>query len=377
MKALSYHPVAKWIIGLILLLGLFFFHEFIVPALGATIIIFVTWKAYTELLHLCQGNGLVASTLATLFVVLVIIIPFLWLAHYLFHELQLLIAWVTELNRFGKATPQWIQNLPLVGEQLNFWWETFLTKPNGVNDLLARAGLRNIFAYSVTITKEVTRHFTGLGFTLLFMMLTLFFLYKDGPKLAKEIDTVGEKVFPDRWQRISRIVPALVSSTVIGMIVIAIGEGIVFGFVYYFVGAPSPFTLGVVTGIFALVPGGAPFSMTMVSLYLVGSGSPISGIILFCWGTVQLFVVDKTIRPHLVGGAVKLPILPTIIGLVGGIKTMGLIGLFIGPVIMALMVTLWREWVHEEEHKIPEAEPKRRFKKISSQESGKEEGSGG
>lgn len=63
---------------------------------------------------------------------------------------------------------------------------------------------------------------------------------------------------------------------------------------------------------------------------------------------MQLFIVDKTIRPRLVGGSVKLPFLPTILGLVGGVKTMGIIGLFIGPVVMALLVALWREWVHEE-----------------------------
>lgn len=362
MKALSFHPVAKWIIGLILVLGLFFFHEFIVPALGAMIIAFVTWQSYSDLLCLCKGRELVAASVATVFIVLAIVLPFIWLAHYSLNEIQGLFEWITALNRDGKPTPDWIQNLPLVGDELNKWWESFLNRPNGVNELLAKAGLKNIFSYSMVITKEITRHFAGLGFTLLFMIITLFFLYKDGRSICEQIDIVGERVFPDRWHRISRIVPTLISSTVTGMVVIAIGEGIVFGFVYYFVGAPSPLTLGVITGVFALIPGGAPLSMTMVSLYLVGSGSTTSGLILFAWGTIQLFVVDKTIRPRLVGGAVKLPFLPTIMGLVGGVKTMGVIGLFIGPVIMALIVALWREWVHEEDHRIPEPEPKKAIK---------------
>jgi predicted PurR-regulated permease PerM len=97
----------------------------------------------------------------------------------------------------------------------------------------------------------------------------------------------------------------------------------------------------------ALVPGGAPLSFTLVSIYLAASGSYVAGIALLVWGSVELFIVDKTIRPRLVGGPIKLPFLPTFFGLVGGVKTMGFLGLFIGPVLMALLVAIWREWMRE------------------------------
>ncbi|WP_287095587.1 AI-2E family transporter, partial [Mesorhizobium sp.] len=70
---------------------------------------------------------------------------------------------------------------------------------------------------------------------------------------------------------------------------------------------------------------------------------------LFIWGSVELFIVDKTLRPKLVGGPIKLPFLPTFFGLIGGVKTMGFLGLFIGPVLMALLVAIWREWLREVE----------------------------
>jgi len=106
-------------------------------------------------------------------------------------------------------------------------------------------------------------------------------------------------------------------------------------------------TLGVITGVMALIPGGAPLSFTLVSAYLVANGSFVAGIGLFTWGAVELFIVDKTVRPRLVGGPIKLPFLPTFFGLVGGVKTMGFLGLFIGPVLMALIVSIWREWIRE------------------------------
>jgi predicted PurR-regulated permease PerM len=89
--------------------------------------------------------------------------------------------------------------------------------------------------------------------------------------------------------------------------------------------------------------------MSLVSIYLVASGSLWAGIALFLWGTIELFIVDKTLRPKLVGGPIKLPFLPTFFGLVGGVKTMGFLGLFIGPVLMAIIVAIWREWIREAE----------------------------
>ena len=107
----------------------------------------------------------------------------------------------------------------------------------------------------------------------------------------------------------------------------------------------------------ALIPGGAPLSVTLVSLYLAGSGSPIAALGLFAWGAIELFIVDKTLRPKLVGGPIRLPFLPTLFGLIGGVKTMGLVGLFVGPVLMALLVAIWREWLLTTESAItPEAE---------------------
>ena len=179
----------------------------------------------------------------------------------------------------------------------------------------------------------------------LFMMITLFFVYKDGTKLVGQLDRVGERALPSRWHRFSRVVPATVSSTVTGMTLIAVGEGIVLGIAYKIAGVPSAFLLGVITGFMALIPGGAPLSVTLVSLYLVASGSPLAAVALFAWGAIELFIVDKTLRPRLVGGPIRLPFLPTLFGLIGGVKTMGLVGLFVGPVLMALLVAIWREWL--------------------------------
>src|SRR5690606_31299488 len=118
----------------------------------------------------------------------------------------------------------------------------------------------------------------------------------------------------------------------------------VLGIAYWIAGVPSPVLLGVATGFMALVPGGAPLSFTLVSLFLIGSGNLVAGLGLLAWGSIELFSVDKSLRPRLVGRPVKLPFLPTFFGLIDGVHTMGLVGLFIGTLLMALLVAMWREW---------------------------------
>ena len=174
--------------------------------------------------------------------------------------------------------------------------------------------------------------------------------------MVGQLDKVGERILPFRWQRFSRVVPATISSTVTGMTLIAIGEGIILGIAYKIAGMPSAFLLGVITGFMALIPGGAPLAFTSVSIYLIASGQVVAGIALFIWGSVELFIVDKTLRPKLVGGPIRLPFLPTFFGLIGGVKTMGIVGIFLGPVLMALIVAIWREWVRSVDERPPVVE---------------------
>lgn len=347
---------ARWLLVLIVLAGAYFFHGFVVPVLAALVIAFATWPLYRRLLRFSGENRSVAATLALLLILAFLIAPIALVARYAVAETQEWVSWVLAANRTGAATPDWIATLPWVGEFLAEQWTRYFGHPGGFGEvvqLVSGSNIRNIY---LTVVAAGGSAFS-LFLTLLFMLIALFFVYRDGTRFLGQVDLIGERVLPGRWDRISRVVPATISSTVTGMTIIAFGEGIVLGVAYYLAGVPSPVTLGVITGVMALIPGGAPLSMTLVSIYLAASGSPFAGIALFAWGTIELFVVDKTIRPKLVGGPIKLPFLPTIFGLVGGVKTMGFLGLFVGPVLMALLVAIWREWIHELEVTAAAARP--------------------
>lgn len=347
------HPVlpafliARWLLVLVLLAGLYFLSGFLVPVLAALIIGLATWPLYTRLLRRCGGRNALAATLALLGVILVLIVPLTLALTYAIQEASAFIAWALAANRHGVPPPEWMSSLPIGGTRLAGYWRTYIGEPHALSSLVEMVSgehLGNIYRMLLSATGNVFQLFL----TVIFMLITLFFVYKDGRRIVGQLDIVGERILPDRWQRFSRVVPATINSTVTGMGLIALGEGLVLGTAYWVAGMSSPVLLGVVTGFMALIPGGAPLSFTLVSLYLVGSGNAMAGLGLFAWGAIELFIVDKTLRPQLVGGPVKLPFLPTFFGLVGGVKTMGIVGLFIGPVLMALLVAIWREWIHED-----------------------------
>ncbi|MBX4889518.1 AI-2E family transporter [Rhizobium bangladeshense] len=337
---------ARWLLVLIVAAGVYFFYGFLVPVLAALVIGFASWPLYRKLLARVGGNTTIAATIAIVMIVTFLVIPIGLAVTYTTGEVRTWLAWAIHANRAGASTPDWIGALPFAGPYLDDLWTKYIGSPGALGELIqavSGAHIGNIYR-AVLAAGGGAFH---LLLTLLFMLIALFFVYRDGFSFSKQIDMLGERILPNRWERISRVVPATISSTVMGMTLIAIGEGIVLGVAYWIAGVPSPVTLGVLTGVMALIPGGAPLSFTLVSIYLLASGSHVAGIALFVWGTVELFIVDKTLRPKLVGGPIKLPFLPTFFGLVGGVKTMGFLGLFIGPVLMALIVAIWREWIHE------------------------------
>jgi len=342
----SNDAISRALLLVILCAGVFFFIGFLVPVLAALIICFASWPLYRHLLNYCRNNSTLAATVAIIAIVLGLVIPLALVFSYAMEEIRAWIEWLKYANEHGAVVPDWLKALPGVGETLAGYWQTYLSEPHQLGQVVSLVSGEQISGISKWV---LNFGWTTAGFmlTLLFMLITLFFLYKDGERLAWQLDTVGERILPERWNRFSRVVPATVSSTVIGMTIIAIGEGVVLGIAYWIAGVPSPVAFGVLTGFMALIPGGAPLAFTLMSVYLVGTGDLTAGVGLFLWGSIELFIVDKTIRPTLVGGPVKLPFLPTFFGLIGGVKTMGMVGLFVGPVLMALLVAIWREWIRE------------------------------
>lgn len=243
-------------------------------------------------------------------------------------------------NETGVPAPAWLARLPLVAEHAVAWWNEHLALPGGLNRLVGSAA--GDFAPHLTGAARLWGSTILANALYLFLaLLTLFVLYLHGPAAIHHVDTAGMRALPRQYPMLRRVFPLSVRGTALGLVSVAVLEGCVLGGAYAIAGAPAPALLGVLTGYLALVPGGAPLSFTLVSLLLLGQGHSGAALGLFCWGAFELFMVDKFIRPNLIGRRVNLPFLAVLFGLLGGVSTLGVIGLFVGPFMMAILF----EWL--------------------------------
>lgn len=99
------------------------------------------------------------------------------------------------------------------------------------------------------------------------------------------------------------------------------------------------------TTAFAMLPFGAWAAFSAAALTLISNGNEAAAAGVFCWGAVIMLAGDHFVWPVLVGRSARLPFLLAFVGIFGGLAAFGLIGLFLGPVVMAALLTVWREWI--------------------------------
>ena len=129
-----------------------------------------------------------------------------------------------------------------------------------------------------------------------------------------------------------------------GLVLVGVAEGVLMGIVYAFAHVPHPALFGAITAVAAMIPFGAPLVFGVAAILSVAQGLNTAAIVVVAAGIAVTFVADHFVRPVLIGGATKLPFLWVLFGILGGVASWGLLGLFLGPAVMAALIMLWREW---------------------------------
>jgi len=322
-------------------LSLFIIHQFIPSLVWASIIVIATYPLYTKWRQAFGGYHNTAAFLFTLLLGLLLLLPLSWLVGILVKELQLFINFLQQTNDVGNAAPAFLKTLPFVGNDVVAYWDEHIGKPGYVRKMLSdvHVSLTPTSYYIKAIGVNLAHRSVQVGFTL----LSLFFFYRDGDKLLAEVYQVGEYCLGPRWFRYADRLPKALRATVNGTIVVGLGVGVLMGICYGLVGFPGPTLTGFITALAAMIPFAVPLVFIIVAMVLFSMGSIVSAVIVLIWGTVVMFVADHFIKPVLIGGAIELPFLAVLFGILGGVETLGLLGLFLGPIVMVLFVTLWQE----------------------------------
>jgi len=251
------------------------------------------------------------------------------------------LGWIAEARHHGVSPPAWVASLPFGSGELTGWWRENLSDPAGADAFFAHLTGATMMARTQLIGLGLIHRLVIFAFTL----LTLFFLIRDRDSIVAQFRVMSAKLLGPTGERIGHQALLSVRGTIDGLVLVGIGEGIVMTIVYFVLGVPHPILLGVATAIAAMIPFGAALMFAIGALMLLAQGAVGGAIAVVAIGLGVVFVADHFLRPILIGGATRLPFLWVLIGILGGVETMGLLGLFVGPATMAVLVMLWREGV--------------------------------
>jgi len=322
----------------VIVVGIWMLWRFLPALAWAAVLAIATWPLRKRLAR--YGMGATASAaLLTLVLAIVLVLPLIGLGIEAARESGVIIQAVRDIRQNGLGTPDWLMHLPLVGDSVAAWWRQNLAEPGAARAIFGRSETSSLIAFTRTLGIQVASRLTILVFTL----LTLFFLYRDGPRLTEQAHRISDRVFGPPGGNLGRNAVAAVRGTVNGLVLVGLGEGVVLGVAYLAVGLAHPVLLGLVTGVLATVPFGAPLVFCVCAAVLLVQSQATAAIVLLAIGFAVVFVADHLIRPILIGSTTRLPFLWVLLGIFGGLETFGLIGLFLGPAIMSVLVAMWRE----------------------------------
>jgi predicted PurR-regulated permease PerM len=327
----------------IVLFALFVTQRFLLPLLWAAILCIATWPLFRRVLAATGGRTILAAALLTLLGAVVFITPLALGVNEAAHQAPALAQMIARANTEGLAPPAWVQRIPMVGTEIHNWWLATLGQPHGLAHLLQDGSVGRM----QTASEVLKRIGSGLLHRLIdvgFAFLCLFFFYKDGAALQRQTDHIGAHLIgAERWSLYALKVPVAVRATVNGLVLVGLAEGVLLGIGYRIAGVPSSVLWGAATGVLAIIPFGAPLAFGAVATLLLVRGATVAAVAIAAWGAIVLFVADHFVRPTMIGNATQLPFLAVLFGILGGVETLGLVGLFVGPVVMTLFVTLWHE----------------------------------
>jgi predicted PurR-regulated permease PerM len=324
------------------LAGLWTLRNYLPALLWAAILAIAVWPLYARAARRWppSKHNLLLPALFTVAVSLIFIIPLIMIAFQAGLEVHGLFDTIAKARTDGIPPPSFLSHLPVGGQQATNWWQQNLASPGSASALLQKARESSLVSNSRELGAELVHRVVLFGFTL----MTLFFLFRDGESLGNQMLRASSRSFGSAGERIGRQMIASVHGTVDGLVLVGLGEGVIMGVLYLILGVPHPTLLGLFTAIAAMVPFGAAIVFGIAALILLAQGSVVSAIIIVVAGLVVTFVSDHFIRPTLIGNATRLPFLWVLLGILGGVETWGLLGLFLGPAIMAALMMLWREW---------------------------------
>jgi predicted PurR-regulated permease PerM len=316
-------------------------HAFVAAILWAGVVAIAVEPLRYRIVTRWPGHDTLTACLIASAVLLIVVVPLVIIVSRAVVEAQGVAFWLAQARANGVPLPAWVATLPVGSAQITAWWNTHLLTAAEASDQLSRIDTNMLVRQSRSLTSGIVRRVVVFAFTI----LVLFFLIRDRDTVVQQLERGANRAFGDAGSRLGQQIFASVRGTVDGLVLLGLAQGIIMAVIYAFAGVPHPILMGLLSGLASMVPFGFVLTLLIMVVVLIVNGGVTAAIVVGILGFVINFVIDHFLRPGLIGGTTRLPFVWVLIGILGGVETIGLLGLFVGPAIMAAMVLIWREWV--------------------------------
>ncbi len=325
-------------------------YPFFSAILWAAILTYTTWPMFEwcrNKLRLGRGT---AAGLMVVVVAIVVVLPLALAVPGGAGDVDQLRQEIMQALQTGLPTaPSWLVDVPVIGPSLTDLWDSW------AQDLTTM--VQFFKPYFGLVGEIVLSLLLGLANGVLLFLLALFvafFFYASGEKLAAHTAAVFRRIAGAQADRLIAVTGATIRGVVYGILGTALVQGLLTGLGLWAVGVPRPLLLGVVAGSLSILPIGAPVVWIPSALWLMSNGHTAKGVVLLIYGTVAISGSDSIIRPFFIARGAHLPFLLTMLGVLGGALAFGLLGVFVGPVLLGVGYTLVVEY-GDSKVKLPES----------------------
>ena len=319
-------------------------YPFFSAILWAAILTFTTWPLYQWLKARLHLGRVGTSLLMVLIVAVVVALPLALAVPGGADDADKLRALIQNALAAGlPGAPPWLDSVPLVGGTIADLWNSWAAD---INTMVAF--FRPYFGIVAETGLSLLLGLANGILSFLLALIVAFFFYGSGERLADVLAALLGRIAGPRAPRLIAVTGATIRGVVYGILGTAIVQGMLTSFGLWGAGVPRPLLLGVVAGALSVLPIGAPVVWIPAALWLLAEGHTLRGLLLFGYGLVFVSGADSVIRPFFIARGAQLPFLLTMLGVLGGAIAFGLLGVFVGPVLLGVGFTLVNEWAHPE-----------------------------
>lgn len=315
-------------------------HPFFSAILWAGILTYTTWPVHQWLKAHLQLGRVGTALLMVLLVAVVVVLPLALAVPGGATDAEHLRTLVQDELAAGlPGAPAWLADVPVVGATIFDLWNTW-----AVDLTVMVAFFKPYFGMAAELGLSLLLGLANGVLDFLLALLVAFFFFASGERMAEVLTALLGRIAGDRAPRLIEVTGATIRGVVYGILGTAVVQGILTIFGLWIAGIPRPLLLGVIAGALSVLPIGAPVVWIPASLWLLANGHTWLALLLFGYGVVFISGSDNLIRPYFIARGAQLPFLLTMLGVLGGAVAFGLLGVFLGPVLLGVGFTLVHEW---------------------------------